>query len=128
MVLLMSLILCCAALAFSLRTYLRDTRALYAQHGQELAEGLAGQGQEENWEEDSQFRQALQKTEELEGVSFAAVVLPQENGLEILLCSGDRMDQGLVALGELWMPGGLGEEHLEELLSWQPGSREGAES
>ena len=116
MVLLMSLILCCAALAFSLRTYLRDTRALYAQHGQELAEGLAGQGQEENWEEDSQFRQALQKTEELEGVSFAAVVLPQENGLEILMCSGDRMDQGLVALGELWMPGGLGEEHLEELL------------
>ena len=39
---------------------------------------------------------------EQDGVSFAAAVQPQADGLEILSCAGDRWEEGLLAPGDLW--------------------------
>lgn len=116
MVLLMSLILCTAALAMSYHTYQQDTRSLYGQHGQELAQELADEAELEGVEDGSNLRQALLAVAEQDGVSFAAAVQPQADGLEILSCAGDRWEEGLLAPGDLWMPRGLRPAVLEELL------------
>lgn len=113
MVLLMSLVLCAAALAMSYHTYQRDIRALYGQHGQDLAQELAGQAEEKP---DSQLQQVLSNAVKQGSVSFAAVVRPQKEGLEVLLCSGDRAEEDLVSQGDVWMPGGMRSAALEGLL------------
>ena len=125
MVLLMSLILCSAALAMSYHAYLRDTRDLYGQHGQEVAQELADQAASEE-ESGSQLQKALSAAADRSGVAFAAVVRPLENGLEVLLCAGDRRDEGLLAPGDLWVPGlrtsaleGMLEEQTLEPVLWQ---------
>lgn len=125
MVLLMSLILCSAALAMSYHAYLRDTRDLYGQHGQEVAQELADQAASEE-ESGSQHQKALSAAADRSGVAFAAVVRPLENGLEVLLCAGDRRDEGLLAPGDLWVPGlrtsaleGMLEEQTLEPVLWQ---------
>ena len=115
MVLLMCLILCTAALAMSYRTYLRDTRALYGQHGQELARELADQvvpGEEDG---DGQLQQALSDAVSQSRVSFAASVRPMEDGLEVLLCAGDRQKEDLISAGDLWLPDGMSSTDLENL-------------
>lgn len=119
MVLVMSLILCSAALAMSYHTYLRDTRALYGQHGQELAQDLAGQAQVLDEGDDQGLEQLLSQAADQEAVSFAAVVWPQESGLEVLACAGDRTEEELLAPGDVWMPGGMGAAALEGLLDGQ---------
>lgn len=119
MVLVMSLILCCAALAMSYHTYLRDTRALYGQHGQELAQALAGQVQVMDEEDDQGLQQLLSQAADQDAVSFAAVVRPQQEGLEVLLCAGDRTEEALLTQGDVWMPGGMGAATLEGLLEGQ---------
>lgn len=112
MVLLMSVVLCTAALAISYHTYLRDTRALYGQHGQQLAQELARQA-----DSGGQLTQAvLEEAVEQDGVSFAAEVRPLETGLEVRQCAGDRLEAGLLAPGDLWMPAGLEPSDLEGLL------------
>lgn len=116
MVLVMSLILCAAALAMSYRTYLRDTRALYGQQGQALAQELADQAQAEDMADGSALQQALSAVADQDGVSFAATVHPLEDGLEILLCAGDRREEHLLAPGDLWNPEGLEPATLEALL------------
>ena len=125
MVLLMSLILCSAALAMSYHAYMRDTRDLYGQHGQEVAQELADQAASEE-ESGSQLQKALSAAADRSGVAFAAVVRPLENGLEVLLCAGDRRDEGLLAPGDLWVPGlrtsaleGMLEEQTLEPVLWQ---------
>lgn len=115
MVLLMSLILCTAALLMSYRTYLRDTRMLYGQEGQMLARELAGQADPANGEGDARLRQILSQAVTQEVASFVAVVQPQDDGLEIRLCAGDRREEGLLTAGDKWMPGGLGYGTLELL-------------
>lgn len=119
MVLVMCLILCSAALAMSYHIYLRDTRALYGQHGQELAQELAQQAQALDEADDRGLGQLLSQAAEQQSVSFAAVVRPQEGGLEVLACAGDRAEEELLAPGDVWMPGGMGESALEELLEGQ---------
>lgn len=119
MVLVMSLILCSAALAMSYHTYLQDTRALYGQHGQELAQELASQAQVLEEGDDHGLGQLLSQAAEQEAVSFAAVVRPQESGLEVLACAGDRTEEDLLAQGDVWMPGGMGAGALEGLLEGQ---------
>ena len=112
MVLLMSVVLCTAALAISYHTYLRDTRALYGQHGQQLAQELARQA-----DGGGQLTQAvLEEAMEQDDISFAAEVRPLETGLEVRLCAGDRLKAGLLAPGDLWMPAGLESSALENLL------------
>lgn len=116
MVLAMSLVLCAAALAMSYHAYLRDTRALYAQHGQELAQELAGEAGAEEQENDGLFQQVLSAAAEQNKAAFTALVRPQEEGLEILLCAGDRSQKGRLEQGAVWLPGGLSASALESLL------------
>lgn len=119
MVLVMCLILCSAALAMSYHIYLRDTQALYGQHGQELTQELAEQAQALDEADDRGLGQLLSQAAEQQAVSFAAVVRPQDGGLEVLACAGDRAEEELLAPGDVWMPGGMGESALEELLEGQ---------
>ena len=91
-------------------------RTLYGQHGQDLAQELAEQVEAK---EDSQLPQVLSNAVSQGSVSFAAVIRPQEAGLEVLLCTGDRVEEDLVSQGDVWMPGGMPASALEGLLEGQ---------
>ena len=119
MVLVMSLILCGAALAMSYRTYLRDTRALYGAQGQQLVQALAGEIQALDETDEAGMQQLLSDRVKQGGMSFAAVVRPQTDGLEVLLCAGDRAEEDLVSPGDVWMPDGMRSAALEGLLDGQ---------
>ena len=112
MVLVMSLILCAAALAMSYHTYRRDVRAAYGQQGQALALELAGQAEGK----EDRLTQLLSDAVKGDAASFAAVVRPREDGLEVLVCAGDRAEEDLVSQGEVWSPQGMGGSALEALL------------
>ena len=118
MALIMSLVLCAAALAISYRAYLQDTRALYGQHGQELVQELAELVDPEALEGNETIQAALSMTDQ-EGVSFTAAVRPLEEGLEVMACAGDRRERDLLTSGELWMPECLRSLDMDRLLEGQ---------
>ena len=114
MVLLVSLILCSAALAASYYAYLKDTRSLSQQSGEQIAQTIASQL---DWEEldayaqtrepDAQYETslyALEAAANQSGLERLAVVRPQQDRLLVLFCTGVEREGEGVELGSMWHP------------------------